>query len=929
MKILFQFTIFLILLSETVFAQNENPDTKLRKPKTSQSNVDTTVTYKANSIKYFIDEQKTYLIGNAQVNYKGTTLTAHKITVDWENDLIFAEGKLDTVYSKEDSAKFYTVLAGEPKFRDGAQTMQGEKLIYNIKTKRGKISKGRTKIEESFYHGKDIAKSEDNTLFIRQGDFTTCDLDTPHYYFRAPKLKMLYKDKVIARPVYLYFKEVPVAVLPFAVIPTNTERRSGIIPPSYAETTDTGRELRELGIYIAPDEYFDLWAISTFKEKSGFEADWKFNYKRRYDLDGLLYGNFSERGSNPFEKTRFWSIGWRHNENVRQKGKINVDLYFSKNNPIRELSPNIEDRLASQKTTSKASYEDYFTRDMIFKVLYENEKNFLGSDLTQERTKFPQFTASYKNNPISFLSEKTTNYTKGVKTRETQTLPSISTRHEDYSLTYFSNKSTTFTKGKKTNVVRSSFPKVTFSKTNIYLFGAPEVVEGSVTERPWYKDIRISGNNFTFERYKSSEVDTLTAFWEDEVHKGAGYSSALQISPKLSYFSITPSFNYNATVVEKYQEGTLIQNDAGEDSVQIDFADGFKVRQTFSTSLRLNTKLYGTRNIGFWKIQQIRHVVDPSITYTYAPDFSEKFWGNFQEVKNENGEVVGRIDKFGGNKTGIVGATQSSKTKKLDFGLGNKFQMKYWSGDSTSATEKRKADLFDLNLSSSYNFEADSLKLANLQSTLTARPFPNFNTTIKTTHTFYAFGSKKYLFETDKTKIAHLTDLDLDLSFTLKGGNEAEINAPVVSETEKSKSDLFGFTPTQLHDKSGNLALRNDSIENLRVPWKLKTAISWGMDRPTRIGGKFAKTSQMSVDFAAQPTRNWTLSYVAAYDLVKRIIRSHEFNFVRTLHKWKLGFRWVPYGFNAGYFLKIGLDSPQLRDLKIQTHEGNLISDPF
>ncbi|MCC7430052.1 hypothetical protein IT568_04325, partial [bacterium] len=439
---------------------------------------------------------------------------------------------------------------------------------------------------------------------------------------------------------------------------------------------------------------------------------------------------------------------------------------------------------------------------------------------------------------------------------------------------------------------------------------------------------RLSGNNFTFERYKEQNSDTTLNVWKNETHKGLVYSSSIGIAPKFNYFSLTPTFSYKADFVERFQKGTLTKTGSGTDSVAIAFEKGNKVRQTFSSALAVSTKIYGIRQVGFWKIEQVRHVVDPSVTFTYAPDFSKKTWNYFQEVKNDSGRVVQKVDKFGGNKTSVIGATSTNKTRRLDFSLGNKFQMKYFSGDSTRKQEK-KIDLFDLNFSSSYNFEADSLKLGNLRTVFTAKPSQKITTTANTTHTFYAFNSKKYLFETSPSKVANLVNFSLDLQFLLSGGELQNSNQSNVFTKQDTSRSFETATSPQTHDKSGNLILRNKAIENLRVPWTLNSHLTWGMNRNERKGGKFTKDSQLIVSVASQLTPNWTMSYDATYDLVNQIIRSHEFNFVRTLHKWKLGFRWIPYGFGAGYFLKVGLDSPQLKDLKIQTHEGENLRDPF
>ena len=118
-------------------------------------------------------------------------------------------------------------------------------------------------------------------LFVQSGRFTTCDLDHPHYYFGSPTMKVIVRDKVVARPIYLYIADVPVFALPFGVFPSERGRRSGLIAPAYGES-DRGRYLLHLGYYWAMNDYMDLTFRTDAYTKGSYTLYGDYRYALRY-----------------------------------------------------------------------------------------------------------------------------------------------------------------------------------------------------------------------------------------------------------------------------------------------------------------------------------------------------------------------------------------------------------------------------------------------------------------------------------------------------------------------------------------------------------------------------------------------------------------------------------------------------------------------
>ena len=186
----------------------------------SPSGIDSVVNYSAaDSIVYSLANKTMYLFGKGAIKYKELGLKAENIDVNWNTSILNAQGVPDTA---DTTGRKYR---GIPDLIDGGETYHGSTIAYNFKTKKGKIDLGKTEIEKGLYTGEAIKKVDTDVLFVEDGKYTTCDLDHPHYYFASPTMKIIVKDKVVARPVYLYIADVPVFALPFGIFPSERGRR--------------------------------------------------------------------------------------------------------------------------------------------------------------------------------------------------------------------------------------------------------------------------------------------------------------------------------------------------------------------------------------------------------------------------------------------------------------------------------------------------------------------------------------------------------------------------------------------------------------------------------------------------------------------------------------------------------------------------------
>jgi len=357
--------------------------------KSETSDLDTTITYSARSIEFFVEKKTTVLRGAAQVTYQGMTLKAEKITVAWDEDLIIAEGILDTLWADTSHTEIDTILTlGRPVFSEDGQDMYGDKMTYDLKTKKGKISGGQTAFDDGFYWGANIKKETDEILYVGPGSFTTCDKDPPHYCFSSQRMMLLRDDKVVAKPVVLQFGDVPVAALPYGVFPARKGRHSGIIIPTYGETAAQGRFIQRLGYYWVLSDYADVTTSIDYYEESGFLFHASSRYNSRYLFSGTVNGSFVNQHFGGTNKRR-WELQWGHDQTISPNTRLRVDAnIISDGSYLQDYSLNLNDQL-TQKLYSNATLTHSWpgTKNSMSLNL-SHDQNLITDEVTQNLPRF-------------------------------------------------------------------------------------------------------------------------------------------------------------------------------------------------------------------------------------------------------------------------------------------------------------------------------------------------------------------------------------------------------------------------------------------------------------------------------------------------------------------------------------------------------------
>jgi hypothetical protein len=320
----------------------------------TDSQIQGPISYEARDMFTDIRENRLILVGDARVVYEKMTLSAAKITLDWESSTMQAEGVMDTVWVRtpdlEDSVRAPR-LVGVPEFSEDGDVMRGEVMLYNFKTRKGRVLRGRTAYEDGFYAGEALKIVKPRTMYVSDAVFTTCDREEdPHFHFWADKMRIDVDQKVVARPLVMYIGRIPVAALPFAYFPIRRGRHSGIIIPRYGESSLEGQYLKGLGYYWAPSDYFDLRGTVDYYEKSGFLFRGNMNYAVRYNLRGSLSGSWTRKDFDVLgTKERRWDLSVNHSQEISPTMRLLVSGQFvSSGSFYRDLSANRERRLQQE-----------------------------------------------------------------------------------------------------------------------------------------------------------------------------------------------------------------------------------------------------------------------------------------------------------------------------------------------------------------------------------------------------------------------------------------------------------------------------------------------------------------------------------------------------------------------------------------------------
>ncbi|MEZ4653236.1 MAG: putative LPS assembly protein LptD [Candidatus Eisenbacteria bacterium] len=719
---------------------------------------DDEVKYSGDTIRFRVRDDQLTLRGHGKMDYGESALESEEIDY----------------YSKRD----LVVATGAPTLSDQRSQVVGQRMTYRTDEREGMVYQGKTELDGGYYYGEQVKKLPDDALLVKDGDYTTCDHDPPHYTFHSKKMKLVMKESAVARPVILRIYQVPVLGIPFYFFPLQSGRRSGILVPDFefGFNRNVGRFAKNLGYYWAISDYMDAKAWIDFYDRGPeLEFNGEYRYAVRYLLNGSATGSYLNQQSGD-QRAKHWKFAGSHVQNIGDGGRFTMRADFK----------------------SDATYVQDFNSDA-------------GVDerLNRQLRSSASYTHSWSGGSVSASADRT----------------------------QYLDAASTF--GSQERVER--VPGVSLTLNRFPLGRAPDDL-GRGGRLPWLASTTF-GPSFRFQRDFTKFSDG--SFRDNSAAQGTW---SLSDSRNVGYLRLSPGLSGNVAWFHKDARGEY--NGSGA---------------TWSASLSATTTLYGTMPGSIGPLAGLRHVVRPSVSYSYQPDFPSLSYVDSLGVKRARFTSVGGI--------GLSGSRVSSMSFSLDQSLHTKWR----SGE----TVVKKENVLSWSTGASYNFQAPegTHPLSQLSNSVRFRPFSTFDASYSATIDPYQWTNERY-----------------SVSATVRVSNRTFASASPADTTQSDGLDYGEFGQADLNG--------NRSGQASAAPWSVTANYNF-------TGGFGQKRSSLDLRSSLQPSAGWSVSVGAYYDLEKKEFVSHSLSLARDLHCWQFRFSRDTSG---GYRFNISIkDVPEVK----------------
>ncbi len=817
------------------------------------------------------------LFGGASVTYGESKLNAHRI------DLLFDLDELRATGLPSD-----TGLVGRPQFAQAGEAFAGDELAFNLRTERGRLVGARTSIEDGFLQAGVVKVTEDSTLFVSRGAYTTCDCeDDPSYTLRSRRMKIVDQEWIYTGPIQLYLFNIPTPLwLPFGFLPAQEGRRSGPLPPRYGED-ERGFYLRGWGWYQAINDYTDIQVQFGLWTLGSWQVAPQFRYAKRYAYQGQLgldYGRSrsGEKDDPGFQEYSTTSIRWNHRQEINPTSDFNANVNLSSQNYLRAVSEQYDDRVRQTIQSSVRYSKNWREAGRNLSVNLNHRQQLLTGDVT--------------------ATLPTLQFSQGSRKpfqREGRTGGSNERWYERITYTYNSSLDNRF-----------AFNPLDPSQ----LVGRPD--SAAAADVSWLDALfapskyrLATGDDAAFETKASHRVSTSANFAVNRI----------PIIRRNLRINFAPNINYTEDWFLRTERQQLDEETGRIERNSV--SDWFALRQ-FSTGVSSNTTFYGIFPVRVGPYQGLRHTVRPSLSFSYRPDFFDPFWGYTETYVNAAGEEV---------RYGKVSGVQRGRQQALGFSVSNVFETKRVRPDTSDQAAQREQaiQLLNLDANTSYNFAADSFKLAPIRVTARTRVLDQVDLRIASTFSPYALSDdrsqeiSRFLFQENRFALARLTQFNVSLNTRFRSsqtGAERPIYAPG-ADRSASGMDFANGAPYDMGVQPQSPNFDNtQGYADFAIPWSLSISMTYNYFRrfeqidTVRVDrGDFNAIMNTSFDFNLTP--NWKIQGRSGYDFKQQELVYTSLAILRDFECWEMGISWVPFGPYQSYSFDLHVKSGHLRDI--------------
>ena len=808
-------------------------------------------------VEYSANDSLTYDAAISQARLYGTSKVKYQ-NMDLASEKIFMSLDSNLVHAegRYDSLKSETI--GSPVFKMGSDEYQTGPMSFNFKTKKGLISDVYTQQNEGFLTSELSKRGPEGEMYIQHGRYTTCDDPHPDFYLALSRAKVRPGKDVVFGPAYLVVADVPLPLaIPYGFFPFTKSFSSGMIMPTYGDEMEKGFYLRDGGYYFAISDKMDLKLLGEIYTKGSWGISATSNYKKRYRYNGNFLVSYQN------------SI----------RGEKNMDDYL--------------------KTTD-------------FKLTWNHTQDAKAHPVRTFNARVNFTTTSYDQNNLTSM------YNPQTRTQSTRT-SSVGFNTRFSSLNMSINSSANLSQNMRDSTITVGLPTLTINVSTFYPFKRKK----AAGEDRWYEKINMSyTGNFRNEINDVKESKLLHSSLARDWQNGMQHTIPIKASfAALGYLNIIPSINFTDRTLFRKAEKYWDEKNQKEVT---DTITGFYNVYDWSLSLGLNTKLYGfwvpSRKIFGDKIDRIRHVLTPTISFSYAPDFGDSRYGYFKTYQKTDADGNVSLVEYKPYDINIYKAPGRGKTGQMTIDLKNNLEMKVKSEDDS--TGFKKISLIDeLGLNMSYNFAADIRPLSDLRTNLRLKLSKTYTFNLNATFASYVYeadsvGATPRVSEHTTYwglgKWGRWTGIDQNLSYNLN--NDKIINffkklkGEKVDKKDKKKRDDEEDDWENTVDSNIDLEMErakhsskgektkaetdDDGYMAFKMPWSLNIGYTVSLREDTDV--KKFNYDTMRYPFKVIQTLNlsgnvslsdgWNINFNSGYDFETKRVSMTRLSLSRDLH---------------------------------------------
>ena len=738
-------------------------------------------------------------------------------------------------------------VEGKPVFTMGQDTYESDTMAFNFKSKKGFINSVYTAQQDGFLSSEQSKRDSSGVLYLQHGRYTTCDQEHPDFYIALSRAKVRPGKDVVFGPAYLVVADVPLPLaIPYGFFPFTKSYSSGFIMPSYGDESSRGFYLRDGGYYFAVSDKWDLKLLGEIYTKGSWGVSVASNYRKRYRYSGSFFFSY---------------------QNTKNGDKGMPD----------------------------------YTEQTSFKLQWSHRQDSKANPFTSLSASVNFASTAYERNNLNSMYNPQS-YTQSLRTS------SVSWSSTFSSLGLTLSGTANLSQNMIDSTINLTLPDLNISVSRFYPFKRKHMAG----KERWYEKISMSYTGQLRNSIDTKEDQLFKSNLIKDWRNGFQHNIPIQANFTLfNYININPSFNFTDRM---YTNKVMQSWDEGAQVARPDTVYGFYNVYDWHLSLGASTKLYG-----FWvpnkkifgdKIQAIRHVITPSVTFSYAPDNGSRYYETYQKT-NPDGSV--ELVEYSPFANSLFGVPSRGKTGSITFDVSNNIEMKIKS-DKDSTGFKKISIIDELGFNMGYNMADKQRPWSDLSVRLRLKWWKNYTFNMNAVFATYAYeldeNGTPYVgthTEYSRGRFGRFQGMSQNISFTLTpekikkwfgGGDDEDDEEEEDDDLDNTDietnvdDDLVRGQHGARDEGAGKAETDEDGYMKFSMPWSLTFGYGISMrenqdpdkfnKKTMRYPYKFTQTLNFSGNIRISD--GWNISFSSGYDFENHDISMTTASLQRDLH---------------------------------------------